>query len=349
MPGVSVRSNVPAFVAAFSLLPSITLAQSPDTNGLGTAISTQLRDTPFQSITSDGAAVISGPVGPGTTATAGTLETARIWGKSFGFASHVGADANGPAYSAKGIGGAVGIERLVLPNFLIGAAFGYTASTTHSAVQDVKADTISGALYAAYALGALELNGVAGVNSNDYEASRLLTVSGAPMLFRGPAYALGWSVYGDVGYRLQVPTAFGPGFVKPLLALNYSSLDRSASSELVSSGLALDYRAQTFNRFTSLAGTDFGITHSFGGAYVRPEFRVGWIHEYTDPSPPVFASLAGIPIQTRDPQPGRDGLGIGAQTTLWSRADLQLFVGYNGEFRSNLESHQGTVGLRYFW
>lgn len=343
------RSTVLLFVSAFSLLPAISSAQSISSTAIGTAIGTELRDAPFQSVGSDTPVVISGPVGGGTAVSTGTRETVRIWGKSFGFESNVGADANASGYSVKGVGGAVGIERLVLPNFLIGAAFGYTASTTNSAIQDIRTNTISGALYGSYAIGALELNGIAGVNSNRYDTSRLLNVSGTPMLFQGPAHGLGWSVYGDIGYRLPVPTALGPGYIKPLVALNYSALDRAASTELAANGLALSFTSQTFNRFTSLLGADLGATYSFAGASIRPELRIGWVHEYTDPAPPVFGALAGIPVVTRDPQPGRDGLAVGAQATLWSRPDLQLYVGYNGEFRSNLDSHQGTIGLRYFW
>jgi outer membrane autotransporter protein len=349
-----VRSSVLAATAALSLLPAAVYAQSSGSTGFGAAVGTQLRDAPLQS--APGApAVISGPVGGAPAAvSAGTPETLRVWGKSFGFESHVGGDANGPAYATKGIGAALGAEKLVLPNFLIGAAFGYTAADTGSAIQDVRASTLSGSLYGSYALGALEFDGAAGINGNRYEASRRIAVGGTPLRFDGTTHGLGWSLYGDAGYRFQLPTALGSGYVKPLVAVSYSSLARDASTETATGGLALDYRAQTFDRLTSLLGVDFGATHALAGGFVRPEFRVGWIHEYTDPSPAVFASLGGlpgspVPIVTRDPNPGRDGLALGAQATMWSRASTQFFVGYNGEFRSNLESHQGTVGFRAFW
>jgi hypothetical protein len=54
-------------------------------------------------------------------------------------------------------------------------------------------------------------------------------------------------------------------------------------------------------------------------------------------------------LVTRDPEPGNDGLVVGVQATMWSRPNMQLFVGYNGEFRRNLETHQGTAGIRFSW
>jgi outer membrane autotransporter protein len=79
--------------------------------------------------------------------------------------------------------------------------------------------------------------------------------------FQGSAHGLGWNVYGDAGYRFQLPTTLGAAYVKPFVGLNYSSLDRSASTEFSGGGLALNYGAQTFNRFSSLLGVDFFRIH----------------------------------------------------------------------------------------
>jgi uncharacterized protein with beta-barrel porin domain len=343
----------PVFAIA-TVLPVAAFAQSPAPGAFTGTAGTQLRDSAFpgSSIVANtgGAAVISGPVGSGTdSATSGTLETARVWGKTFGFQSHVGADANAAATTTRGVGGAVGVERLLLPNFLVGAAFGYTAASTGNPFQNVKSDTVAGAIYGSYVLGGLEFNGLAGVNGSHFDSSHILGVNGALTPFQGSAHGLGWNVYGDAGYRFQLPTTLGAAYVKPFVGLNYSSLDRSASTEFSGGGLALNYGAQTFNRFSSLLGVDFGSTYAIGGGYIRPEFRLGWIHEYLDPAPPVFATVAGTTLVTRDPEPGNDGLVIGVQATMWSRPNMQLFVGYNGEFRRNLESHQGTAGVRFSW
>ncbi|GAC1332363.1 MAG: hypothetical protein NVS2B1_05490 [Bradyrhizobium sp.] len=340
--------------AIAAVLPVTALAQSPAPGAFTGTAGTQLRDSAFpgSSIVSNtgGAAVISGPVGSGTeSATSGTFETARVWGKTFGFQSHVGADANAAATTTRGVGGAVGVERLLLPNFLVGAALGYTDASTGNPLQNVKSGTVAGAIYGSYVLSGFEFNGLAGVNGSHFDSSRILGINGALTPFQGSAHGLGWNVYGDAGYRFQLPTPLGTAYVKPFVGLNYSSLDRSASTELSGGGLALNYGTQTFERFSSLLGVDFGTTYAIGGGYVRPEFRLGWVHEYLDPAPPVFATVAGATLVTRDPEPGNDGLAIGVQATMWSRPNMQLFVGYNGEFRRNLEAHQGTAGIRFSW
>jgi len=346
----------PSFLifAIATVFPVAASAQSPAPGAFTGTAGTQLRDSAFpgSSIVSNtgGAAVISGPVGSGTdSASSGTLETARVWGKTFGFQTHVGADANAAGTTTRGVGGAVGVERLLLPNFLVGAALGYTAASTGNPLQNIKSDTVAGAIYGSYVLSGFEFNGLASVNGNHFDSSRTLGINGVATPFRGSAHGLGWNVYGDAGYRFQLPTTSGTAYVKPFVGLNYASLDRSASTELSGGGLALNYGAQTFERFSSLLGVDFGSTYAVGGGYVRPEFRLGWVHEYLDPAPPVFATVAGTTLVTRDPEPGNDGLVVGVQATMWSRPNMQLFVGYNGEFRRNLETHQGTAGIRFSW
>src|ERR1700712_747399 len=158
------------------VLPLAAAAQSPASGPFTGTAGTQLRDSAFpgSSIVANtgGAAVISGPVGSGTdSATSGTLETARLWSKTFGFQSHVGADANAAATTTRGVGGAVGVERLLLPNFLVGAALGYTAGSTGNPLQNVNSDTVAGAIYGSYVLSGFEFNGLAGVNGSHFNSS----------------------------------------------------------------------------------------------------------------------------------------------------------------------------------
>jgi subtilase-type serine protease len=77
--------------------------------------------------------------------------------------------------------------------------------------------------------------------------------------------------------------------------------------------------------------------------------RVAWSHYISDPSSAVPAFLFGAPVIIGDPEPGRDGAVIAIELTGWKHADLQLFAGYTGEFRSNAALHQGHAGLRLNW
>jgi uncharacterized protein with beta-barrel porin domain len=63
----------------------------------------------------------------------------------------------------------------------------------------------------------------------------------------------------------------------------------------------------------------------------------------------VLAAFGPTALVLRDPEPGRDAAVVGLEVTAWKTADVQLFAGYVGEFRSNASAHQGRLGLRLTW
>jgi uncharacterized protein with beta-barrel porin domain len=348
----------PALLAATAfLLPAPALAQSMDTNNAFTgALADRLRDNAFISPSVDAPAVISGPVGGGISGGTSFVSPQtggfRAWGKTFAFQANVGADATSPAWGTRGAGVAAGIEKFIMPNWLVGAAVGYTASDTADIANvalHINTRTVSGAIYSSYALNGFEFNGLVGINGNDFSDRRILPVFGAPTVFGGGTHGLGYSAYGDAGYRFQIPTAVGAGYVKPFAGLNYSALARDAATERSASGLEFSFPSQTFERLSSLAGVDFGVTIPGSVVSFRPEFRLAYLHDYINPAPLIHATLVGQPFPTKDPEPGRDALIVAAQITAWRVQNVQLFAGYTGEFRSNSEAHQAQAGARVSW
>lgn len=295
-------------------------------------------------------------LGEGETAVAGPNQsgnqTNRVWTSGFGFTSRVGADERGPGYRSSGGGGTVGFDHFFSPTLLGGVALSYSRGETTSLGARSESDTVSGAVYGAWApYAGWEVEGLLGIDSAQIDTTRVLTFGGVPVVTRGDTSSLGFSAAGNVGYRFRFRFA-GPGgdaFFKPFAGLSYSSQDRDDYAEFGAFGPGLVFPSKTFERGALNLGGATGIDFNVGNGWiVRPELRVAWSHYFTDPSPDVPAFIGDTAIVLRDPQPGRNGAVVGVEVTGYT-AGLQVFAGYAGEFRSNLTAHQGRVGLRWAW
>jgi outer membrane autotransporter protein len=274
----------------------------------------------------------------------------RTWASGFGFSSRVGADERGPGFKTKGGGASIGIDRFFSPNFLAGVALTYSHAETTSLGASGESDTVSGAIYGAWApYAGWELEGLLGLDSAQIETTRILNFGTIAVPTRGDTDSFGFSATGNVGYRFSFAAPAGAAFIKPFAGLSYSSQDRDDYTEFGAFGPGLVFPSKTFERSTFNLGAATGIDLDAGNGWiVRPELRLAWSRYLSDPSPPVPAFLGDTPIILRDPEPGRDG-GIVAFEVTGITGGLQLFAGYAGEFRSNATAHQGRLGLRVTW
>jgi outer membrane autotransporter protein len=274
----------------------------------------------------------------------------RAWGAGFGFTSRVGADERGAGFRSKGGGATLGVDYAFSPTFLAGVALSYTRGETTSLGARAESDTVSGAVYGAWApYAGWEVEGLLGIDSAEIDTRRVLIFDTTPILTRGDTDSLGFSAAGTLGYRFRFPTPGGDGFIKPFAGVAYSSQNRDDYTEFGVLGPGLVFPSNTFERGTFNLGAAAGVDLNAGSGWiVRPELRVAWSRYLNDPSPPVPAFLGGTPIVLRDPDPGRDGAIVGLEVTA-ATAGLQLFAGYTGEIRSNAHAHQGRLGLRVTW
>ena len=276
-------------------------------------------------------------------------QTTRAWSTGYGYGSRTGADARAAGVTGKGGGNAAGIDQVVDPTLLVGIAAGVARSATSGGAVRSEASMVSTGAYVSWSpFNGWELDGFLGNHWVEVESTRVL--NGAAMPLRGDVRAPGLSGLAGAGYRLRSATSMGEAFVKPFVSLAYVSHDRRSYTEAGASGAALEFPAKTFERTSANVGLAAGVDVTAGGGWtVRPEMRVAWSHYISDPSSAVPAFLLGAPAIISDPEPGRDGAVIAVELTGWKHADLQLFAGYTGEFRSNAALHQGRAGVRLNW
>jgi subtilase-type serine protease len=328
--------------ALLSLAPT-TAAASDASLGNAPAVLLNIIDSRLDKVRSGAASDSAGP--------ATTSGSPEAWSTGYGYGSRTGADARGAGFTGKGGGVAAGIDQAVDPTLRVGIAAGVSRDETSSGGIRSETSTVSTGAYVSWSpFDGWELDGFLGNHWVELETTRASNVNGPALPTRGDARALGVSGLAGAGYRLRATTTMGEAFVKPFVSLAYISHDRRSYSEFGASSPGLAFPSKTFERTTGNVGLGAGIDMSAGGGWmVRPEMRVAWSHYISDPSPAVPAFLFGAPIIIRDPEPGRDGAVIAVELTGWKHADLQLFAGYTGEFRSNTALHQGHAGLRLNW
>lgn len=302
-------------------------------------------------------AIVSGPVGSGPVGSPAassllSAATERVWAKTFGIYARTGADAFGPTLTVQGAGGVVGFDRFVDPSLMLGLAIGYTGSRTDSITLRSDAGSYSGTAYAAWSSGPFEINSLAGVNWSNFSNTRTfpLILGITAVTTSGTADGFGFVAAADIGYRYRLSIPNGQAYFKPLVGVRYSELDRNAAQEVSPAGTLLLFPRQGFDRFATMTGVDFGATvRGPAGFTYSPEARIGWTHDFIDPSPFVFGSYGGLPFGTRDPEPGRDGVALALQISAWQTSNFQVFTAYYGEFRDNAVAHQGQIGFRAQW
>ena len=277
-------------------------------------------------------------------------QTTRAWTSGFGFSSRVGADINGPAYRTNGGGATIGVDRIFSPTFLAGVALSYSRAETTSIGTRSESDTVSGAIYGAWAPAqGWEVEGLLGIDHADIDTSRVLLFGGVPAVTRGETDSFGFSAAANVGYRFRFAAPMGAAFLKPFAGLSYASQDRDDYAEVGAFGPGLVFPSKTFERSTFNLGGAMGIDLNTGNGWiVRPELRAAWSHYLNDPVPPVPALLNGVPVVLQDPKPGRDGAVVGLEVTAITTG-FQVFAGYAGDFRDNATAHQGRLGIRFTW
>ncbi len=273
---------------------------------------------------------------------------AGVWGLGFGSGFRIGQDASGPGLRAQGGGIALGVDRAVDAEFVLGGAIGYARSGVSSAGVRGNADTYLGAAYLGFQRGGLEVDASAGLAYAILDTVRTFQPFGTPLTARQKADGLGALASVETGYRVAIPTSAGRLDVKPLVGFAYHDLHRGAFTETGRFGLG--FAAQTFGRATTLVGARTGLDLvGADGLRFRPELRIGWTHDLLQASPFGTAALLDQPFLARDARPGRDGALIEASLSVWSSESVSVFAGFRGEYRAQGASHQGHAGLRLAW
>ncbi|WP_083636473.1 autotransporter domain-containing protein [Bradyrhizobium sp. AS23.2] len=281
----------------------------------------------------------------------------HAWASGFGAGQSLTGDAatGSAGFSDRIAGGAVGVDRLVNPDLLVGIAAG-GSSATFNVDDRATSGRLDGAHVGAYAMQRLGATYVsAQLAHSHFNNSTTRTIAGV-----GPDEIAKGSFGSDqFGGRLEIGHTydFSTVAVTPFAALQAARLWQAGYTETSVSGagpgvLGLSYAARNVSSLPLFLGSKFDARYDLGGGMMwMPFANVAWVHEFS-PTRGVTAALVSLPVAgftvegaRAASDAGRVELGSRLVLNSWS----ELSARFTGEFSNVGQSYAGTGSLRINW
>ena len=77
--------------------------------------------------------------------------------------------------------------------------------------------------------------------------------------------------------------------------------------------------------------------------------KASWTNDFGNDGLTTQAALLGAPFTIAAANPGRSAAVITVNLAAWRTENVALFAQYQGDFRSNATSNQGSIGVRVIW
>jgi outer membrane autotransporter protein len=283
----------------------------------------------------------------------------HAWTSVFGTHQSVDGDAAfGTAnYSASTFGGAIGVDRQVNHDFLLGFAVAGSQSTF--SVPDRSTNgSVDGGHFGLY--GAMRRNAWYVATSMSYahldnETNRTIAGVGPTEYAQGKFASDQFSIRTEVGRRNVV----GTFAITPFAAVELNQLWQNSYSETsVIAGsstpgiLGLSYDSKTVTSVQSSLGAQLESRYILQNDMVlRPFARLAWVHEF-EPDRQITASFnaaPGFPFQTSGAQAASDLGRVNAGFDLRVKPTASIFASFNGDFAPNTRSYGVSGGYRVGW
>jgi len=259
-----------------------------------------------------------------------------------------GTDGRPATVSWFGDGFAVGFDRRVSPNVLIGAVASYTNShadlnSTHSSEGKISTPQITA--YAGMNEGNLRFTAMLGYAHDFYQSERTLTLGSDASRTGAVHGANELSGYAETNYTLGL----GDYRLQPLLGVRYVGINEGAYAETGGVG-SLAVAARATQSLTTDAG--FRMIRPLGAGSL--ELRAIWTHEYVSAPVQMTAHLAGDTSGNSFVAEGasieRNALLLGASIKTRLRRNFSAHVDYNVNMRADAGVQQFlSAGVSYVW
>ncbi|MGR7996739.1 autotransporter domain-containing protein [Xanthobacter sp. ZOL 2024] len=249
---------------------------------------------------------------------------------------------SGPMSADTHLGGAlVGLDATFGAS-VVGAAVGYSSSSTSTGGASADADTVRLAVYGGTAFDAVKLRAGADIGWSSISTARYVALTGE----RPQADYDGTSanLFGEVAYAVTA----GPVAFEPFAGFGWSYVDLDGFTETGAPVAGLTATGTSASTPYSTLGVRAAGLVSLGGSSLTPHASVGWRHAFGDVAPEatlVFLSTgtgfsaAGVPVAT-------DSLVVGAGLDMTLAKGVTLGLAYDGAFGDGVTSNAGRGVLQ---
>ncbi len=189
--------------------------------------------------------------------------------------------------------------------------------------------------------GPAYVQGLAGVGRNLYDQRRSIEYLNAS----ATANYDGWQFQGKLGggYDLRL----GAATVTPLASLQVVRMENDGYSESDAGVANLTVDSHGFNSVQSELGAQVsGGLGTTDWGRLKGNARLAWVHDYAHAPIAVSATMGGVGFVSKTERPAANGARLDLGTTLERDDGIALNLEYQGELRSDYQSHTGLLTLR---
>ncbi len=276
-----------------------------------------------------------------------------IWGRGYGAWTESDGDAEAAGYSQDTGGFAGGMDFAVDSRWNVGGAIGWsTTDVEFDTLRDsADIDTFQFAGYGAYTGKSFYADAQIGFGFHDISSTRFIDVTLNPP---PPVVASANYDANAFGVRTEAGIIYDTGRIDftPFLGLAYASTSTDGFVESGAGAFDLIVAETDADSLSTTLGMRLSGAWQAGGVRLVPTAEIAWRHEFLDDNQNFSAAFLEDPatqFQIVSAEQSRDtivaNLGLGAQVS----KGLVLFVDYNGQFSSSLNTHAASAGLRATW
>tara|TARA_R110000824_G_scaffold155226_6_gene327755 strand:- start:46752 stop:49052 length:2301 start_codon:yes stop_codon:yes gene_type:complete len=272
------------------------------------------------------------------------VTSGAMWGQIIGGTTNRDSSSGAIGFDATSYGMVVGADFDVTDELTGGVALGWVHSSSNMAIGDAGSDidTYQAALYGTWTPkslgGRLNIDGQLGFGYNDYEQSRVIHAFG----LRAAADYVGWQTFADVVAGYDFPLD-GNLVLTPYMGLRAVHFSNDGYTEKGAGLLNVTVDDYSDNSVQHDIGVKIATSFDSSLGKVSPTLKLGWLHDYGGSPASVSGSMAGVTFSAPMSAVSENGLAIGAALDITRSDTLTLGFDYNGDLRSDYQSHTASL------
>ncbi len=273
-----------------------------------------------------------------------------------GWASFRGGNASqrgdGMSFDVKGLDGAIGIDKRVGQNTLVGASMGLgnQESKAKGMPGESKVNSVSVGLYGSHLSSAnWFVNGALSYTNHSVKTDRTVAARNASARLTGKTSGQTFGMFGEVGKRFGVSGVnIDPSVGVRVASTRLNAFDETNRDGQGNDGLKVGSQTQTSTRGV-LGVRLWSEVASFAGGKVAPSLRLSYEHEFGNTQSRLTNAIYGAPrdFTVKGPKLGRDIIAADLGVDMQIKKQLEVRVGGNVSVRKGESAMGGGISAKY--